>query len=159
MVLYLASRFRTYCSLATDKHTPLDLHSGLRRPATSVWYSEIASCCADMAYSLEQHIFLDIEFDRIVYSIVENKRSFQKMSNDTKGPKKDAIMARVEIFFNELGMLMRIVLLTLVHMCGTYRVKCWNLSANDPPQTFGFHSSYCSLGWYKMHVHGTLHAL
>lgn len=80
------------------KHTPSYLHSLLRRATTSVCISEIANCCAEMFYTLEQRIFHALEFHRLNHSIVETMRCFQRKFNVTKGLKWDITDDLFEIF-------------------------------------------------------------
>lgn len=75
-----------------------DLHSIHYRPAASVCCSEIVSCCAEMLYSLEQQIFLVLEFHHQKNCILETRHSFQKKFNVTKRLKDDTIKALFEKF-------------------------------------------------------------
>lgn len=51
-----------------------------------------------MVYSLEQRIFLVLEFHRLEHSVVATRRSFQRKFNVTKGPKSDTIKDLFEKF-------------------------------------------------------------
>lgn len=49
-----------------------------------------------MVYSLEQQIFLILEFPRVDHNIVKTSCSFQRLFNGTKRPKRDTIKALLE---------------------------------------------------------------
>lgn len=68
------------------------LHSVLCRPAISVC-SQVACSCAKVVYSLEQRIFLALEFQHLTFSIVKTRHSFLKKFNVTKGPIRYTIKA------------------------------------------------------------------
>ena len=72
--------YRRKCSLCV-------WHSVSRLSAVSVCCSQIASLLWKMVNSLEQRIFLVMQFHHLEHSVVATRRSFQRKFNVTKEPK------------------------------------------------------------------------
>lgn len=53
---------------------------------------------AKMVYSLEQRIFLVLEYHRLDHSITQTRRSFQKKFSIAKGPSRNTIISLFEKF-------------------------------------------------------------
>ena len=140
-------RYRRRCSLWV-------LHSLSCLSTVSVCCSQIANLLwKKMVYSIQQRIFLLLEFHRLEQSIVASRRSFQRKLNVIIGPKSNTI----EYLFENADW-------------GRERWTCWKYSATvhrnhrgqcstcatgDPTASTGFHSTCYSCGPNKVSVHAS----